>query len=172
MIKTKTEIAIIPSEIIESKIYLVRGQKVMVDRDLARLYSVQTKVLKQAVKRNINRFPRDFMIQLTKGEFANWRSQFVTSNKDKMGLRYPPMVFTEQGVAMLSSVLNSERAVQVNIQIMRTFTKIRELLATNEVLRRKIEALERKYDQRFKVIFDVIKKLISAEEKPKARIGF
>lgn len=96
----------------------------------------------------------------------------MTSNKDKMGLRYPPMVFTEQGVAMLSSVLNSERAVQVNIQIMRTFTKIRELLATNEVLRRKIEALERKYDQRFKVIFDVIKKLISAEEKPKARIGF
>ncbi|WP_298764430.1 ORF6N domain-containing protein [uncultured Polaribacter sp.] len=106
---------IIPDEIITNKIYLIRDQKVMLDRDLAELYEVETRVLKQAVKRKLNRFPEDFMFELNKIEFENWRSQFVTSNSDKMGLRYAPMVFTEQGVAMLSSVLNSDRAIAVNI---------------------------------------------------------
>ena len=116
---------IIPIEKIVNKIYIFRGVKVMLDRDLAELYGVETKVLNQAVKRNIERFPLDFMFQLDKEEFQNWRSQFVTSNSDKMGLRYAPFVFTEQGVAMLSSVLNSDTAIQANIQIMRTFSIVR-----------------------------------------------
>ena len=144
----------------------------MLDRDLAGLYQVKTKALKQAVKRNIERFPGDFMFQLSEGEFKNWRSQIVTSKGDKKGLRYAPMVFTEQGVAMLSSVLNSKRAILVNIQIIRTFVKLRELLATNGAIRKKIEIMERKYDQKFKVIFDVIKRLLAVEEKPKKRFGF
>ena len=172
MSKIKNELSIMPSEVIANKIYLIRNQKVMIDRDLARLYGVQTKVLKQAVRRNDSRFPVDFMFQLTKEEFANWRSQFVTSNGDKMGLRYLPMAFTEQGVAMLSSVLNSQRAIQVNIQIMRTFTKLRELLLTNEQLRLKIETLERKYDQHFQVVFEAIKRLIVEDEKPRKGMGF
>ncbi len=105
----------VPEEIIMNKIYLVRNQKVMLDRDLAELYGVETKVLKQAVKRNIERFPDDFMFEMTKEEFVNWRSQFVTSNSDRMGLRYAPFCFTEQGVTMLSCVLNSQRAIQLNI---------------------------------------------------------
>jgi hypothetical protein len=110
----------------------------MIDRDLAELYGVQTKALKQAVRRKIKRFPTDFMFELTKEEFGDWRSQFVTSNRDKMGLRYRPMAFTEQGVAMLSSVLNSDRAIQVNIQIMRAFTQLRQMAATHKELRRKL----------------------------------
>lgn len=161
-----------PVERITSQIYLLRGQKVMLDRDLAELYGVETKVLKQAVRRNSKRFPGDFMFELNAGEFNDWRSQFVTSKSDKMGLRYRPMAFTEQGVAMLSSVLNSERAIQVNIQIMRAFTKLRQMLATHEDLRHKIEAMEQKYDQQFKVVFDAIKLLLEAEEKPRAKIGF
>jgi hypothetical protein len=144
----------------------------MLDRDLAELYGVETKVLKQAVRRNNKRFPGDFMFELNAGEFNDWRSQFVTSKSDKMGLRYRPMAFTEQGVAMLSSVLNSERAIQVNIQIMRTFTKLRQMLASHEDLRRKIETMEQKYDQQFKVVFDAIKLLLEAENKPKPKIGF
>ena len=143
----------------------------MLDRDLAGLYQVKTKALKQAVKRNIERFPGDFMFQLSEGEFKNWRSQIVTSNR-RGGRRYLPRVFTEQGVAMLSSVLNSKRAILVNIQIIRTFVKLRELLATNGAIRKKIEIMERKYDQKFKVIFDVIKRLLAVEEKPKKRFGF
>jgi hypothetical protein len=162
----------LPTEIIASKIYLVRGQKVMLDRDLAELYGVQTRVLKQAVRRNIDRFPSDFMIELTQKEFADWRSQFVTSRSDKMGLRYTPMAFTEQGVAMLSSVLNSTRAIQVNIQIIRTFTKLRSLLATHKDLKRKIEAMEKKYDENFQIVFEAIKQLFDEEEKPNRRIGF
>ena len=169
---TTKELIIIPTKRIASRIFWIRGKKVMLDRDLAGLYQVKTKALKQAVKRNIERFPGDFMFQLSEGEFKNWRSQIVTSKGDKKGLRYAPMVFTEQGVAMLSSVLNSKRAILVNIQIIRTFVKLRELLATNEAIRKKIEIMERKYDQKFKVIFDVIKRLLVAEEEPKKRIGF
>jgi phage regulator Rha-like protein len=136
---------------------LIRGKKVILDRDLAVLYEVQTKVLKQAVRRNAKRFPDDFMFELTTKEFENWRSQFVTSKSDKMGLRYKPMAFTEQGVAMLSSVLNSERAIQVNIQIIRAFTKLREMLATHKDLQKKIVAMEGKYDKQFKVVFDALR---------------
>jgi len=169
---TTKELIIIPTKRIASRIFWIRGKKVMLDRDLAGLYQVKTKALKQAVKRNIERFPGDFMFQLSEGEFKNWRSQIVTSKGDKKGLRYAPMVFTEQGVAMLSSVLNSKRAILVNIQIIRTFVKLRELLATNGAIRKKIEIMERKYDQKFKVIFDVIKRLLAVEEKPKKRFGF
>jgi hypothetical protein len=162
----------VPIERVANKIYAIRHTRVILDRDLAELYGVETKALKQAVRRNIKRFPDDFMFELSKEEFTNWRSQFVTSNHDKMGLRYSPMAFTEQGVAMLSSVLNSERAIQVNILIMRAFTKLREMLSTHEDLRRKVEAMERKYDRQFKVVFDAIKQLIDIENKPKKKIGF
>ena len=145
----------VPVERITSKIYLFRGIKVMLDRDLAELYGVETKVLKQAVRRNIDRFPEDFMFELTKDEVENLRSQFVTSSWG--GTRYPPMAFTEQGVAMLSSVLNSKRAIQVNIQIMRTFTKLREMLSTHEDLKKKIEAMEKKYDENFRIVFEAMK---------------
>jgi hypothetical protein len=144
----------------------------MIDRDLAALYEVETRVLKQAVKRNIIRFPEDFMFVLTKQEFEDWRSHSVISNSDRMGLRYAPMVFTEQGVAMLSSVLNSERAVQVNIQIMRTFSKLRRMLADHADLKRKIEDMEKKYDEHFRIVFEALKKLLIEDEKPKRKIGF
>ena len=162
----------IPTEIIASKIYLIRGQKVMLDRDLAELYGVQTRVLKQAVRRNIDRFPSDFMFELTNEEFSDWRSQFVTSKGDKKGLRYNPMVFTEQGVAMLSSVLKSDRAIQVNIQIVRTFTKLRSMLATHEELKQKIEDMEKRYDENFQIVFEAIKQLFDDEEGPKPKIGY
>ena len=143
----------------------------MLDADLARLYGVPTKVLIQAVKRNITRFPADFMYQLADKEFMNLRSQFVTSNRG--GRRYLPYAFTEQGVAMLSSVLNSERAIQVNVQIMRAFTRLREILLTHAELRRKIEEMEKKYDQQFQIVFEAIKQLIEpSPDKPKKRIGF
>jgi phage regulator Rha-like protein len=143
MPKTKKDLIAIPPERIVNRIFLIRSKKVMLDRDLAELYGVETKVLKQAVKRNINRFPGDFMFELSKDEFEIWRSQIVTSKSDRKGLRYAPMVFTEQGVAMLSSVLNSERAIQVNIQIVRTFTKLREMLTSNKSLKDKIEGMEK-----------------------------
>ena len=163
----------IPAERITKKIYLIRGQKIMLDRDLAELYGVQTKVLKQAVRRNISRFPNDFMFELTDEEFQNWRSQIVTSKSDRMGLRYKPMAFTEQGVAMLSSVLNSARAIQVNIQIMRAFTRLRQMLLSHDELKRKIEVMEKKYDENFKIVFEAIKQLIETEDKPKKkRIGY
>ncbi|WP_232727156.1 ORF6N domain-containing protein [Flavobacterium sp. 1] len=121
-------------ETISNKIYFIRNQKVMLDRDLALLYGIETRVLKQAVKRNTSRFPEDFMFELNKSEFENWRSQFVISNSDKMGLRHLPMAFTEHGVLMLSSVLKSDKAIQTNIQIMRIFTKVRQmLLDTTEI---------------------------------------
>jgi hypothetical protein len=169
MKKTKS---VVPMERIEKSILLIRGQKVMLDRDLADLYGVETKVLKQAVRRNITRFPEDFMFELTKGEFENWRSQFVTSNRDKMGLRYRPMAFTEQGVAMLSSVLNSKRAIEVNILIMRAFVKLREMVSSHKDLLRKVEEMEKKYDHQFQVVFEAIKQLMKEAEKPKRRIGF
>jgi len=173
MMKEKqNKTSLVPQESIEDKILLIRGKKVMLDRDLALLYEVQTKALKQAVRRNSKRFPDDFMFELTTQEFENWRSQFVTSNKEKMGLRYKPMAFTEQGVAMLSSVLNSERAILVNIQIIRTFTKLREMLATHKDLQKKVVAMEGKYDKQFKIVFDAIKQLLKLPEKPKKRIGY
>jgi len=158
---------------IEGKIFFIRGKKVMIDRSLSRLYGVETRTLNQAVRRNIKRFPNDFMFQLNREETEIWMSQIVISNKEKMGIRKSPLVFTEQGVAMLSSVLNSEKAIQVNIQIMRTFTKIREMVATNKELREKMEKLEKKYDKRFKIVFDVIKRLLpDKEENSKRKIGF
>ncbi len=161
---------IVPIERIASKIYLMRSVKVMLDRDLAELYGVETKVLKQAVRRNIDRFPADFMFELTGDEFSNLRSQIVTSSWG--GARYLPMAFTEQGVAMLSSVLNSNRAIKVNIQIMRAFTQLRQMLSTHKDLKRKIEAMEKKYDQNFKVVFEAIRQLLNTEEKPRKKIGF
>jgi len=141
-------------------------------RDLAELYGVATKQLKRAVRRNIDRFPTDFMFEMTKEELNNWRCQFGTSNSIKMGLRHPPLAFTEQGVAMLSTVLNSKRAIQVNIQIMRIFSRLREMLAGHKDLRQKIEAMEEKYDEQFRVVFEAIKQLISEEKIPKKKIGF
>ncbi len=168
----KKDVALVPSETIEQSIYLLRGQKVMLDRDLASLYGVETRVLKQAVRRNVRRFPDDFMFQLSKKEFEHWRSQFVTSNADRMGLRYPPMAFTEQGVAMLSSVLRSERAIDVNIAIMRTFVKLRQMLETHAELARKLAELENKYDDQFRVVFDVLNELMIPPEPKRKQIGF
>ena len=153
-------------------IYQVRGQKVLIDRDLAALYGVETKVLKQAVRRNARRFPDDFMFVLTESEFANWRSQFVTSNSDRMGLRHPPMAFTEQGVAMLSGVLNSTRAVEVNIAIMRTFVELRKMLESNVKMSDRLMKLEEKYNGQFRAIFDVLNELTRAPTPQQKRIGF
>lgn len=144
----------------------------MMARDLAHLYGVETKVLNQAVRRNQERFPVDFMFRLTQDELTNWRSQSVTSNSEKMGVRHAPYVFTEQGVAMLSSVLNSKRAIMINIQIIRTFSKLRETLNENESLRFKLEAIERRFDEQFKVVFDALRKILVKEEEPKTEIGF
>ena len=173
--KRKVEKAIVPVEFIQSKIYIVRGLKVMLDRDLARLYGVETRRLNEQVKRNIKRFPEDFMFQLTKKEFNNWKSQIAMTNSEKMGLRRNPYAFTEQEVAMLSSVLNSERAILVNIQIMRTFTKLRKMIVTYQELKNKIESLERKYDkheEKIQTISEFIKQMISIPEKPRRQIGF
>ena len=176
----KKEISI-PQETIRQKIYLIRDEKVMFDRDLAELYDVETRILNQAVKRNKDRFPSDFMFQLTKQEMEIWMSQIVISNENLKsqnvisswgGRRKPPLVFTEQGVAMLSSVLNSKRAISVNIQIIRTFTTLRKILSTHKELREKIDAMEQKYDKRFRVIFDTLRLLIKEDAKPKKKIGF
>ncbi|MDP2922477.1 MAG: ORF6N domain-containing protein [Candidatus Omnitrophota bacterium] len=164
---------IIIHETIEQKIFIIRGHRVMLDADLAVLYEVSTKVLIQAVKRNISRFPSDFMFPLTDQEFMTLRSQFVTSKRG--GRRYLPYVFTEQGVAMLSSVLNSERAIQVNIAIMRIFVKLREIFSTHKELAHKLSELERKiekHDEEIKGIFEAIRQLMAVEEKPKRKIGF
>jgi phage regulator Rha-like protein len=161
----------IPSERIISKIYIIRNKKVMLDRDLAVLYGVKTTVFNQAVRRNIKRFPADFMFQLDKNEMKSLMSQIVIS-KGRGGTRKLPLVFTEQGVAMLASVLNSDRAINVNIQIIRTFVKIRELLATNEALQRKVMEMEKKYDGKIKEIFDTLGLLLEDKIKPKREIGF
>ena len=162
----------IPAERIERRILLVRGHKVMLDKDLADLYGVETKLLNRAVRRNLHRFPDDFMFQLTKEEFDNLRRQIGTSS-EWGGRRYPPYAFTEQGVAMLSSVLNSPRAVQVNIAIMRTFVRLRQMLASHDDLARKLAALEKKYDAQFKAVFDAIRQLMAPKTPPKRRqIGF
>ena len=160
---------LIPIESIEKKIYLVRGQKVILDRDLAELYGVETRALNQAVRRNQDRFPADFMFALDREEIRNL-SQFVISSK----MKHAPsvLVFTEQGVAMLSSVLKSKRAVQVNIAVMRTFVKLREMMATHKNLARKLEEMEKKYDGQFQAVFDAIRLLIEIEEKPGKKIGY
>jgi len=169
---------IVPDEILAHKIYEIRGEKVMVDRDLAMLYGVETKYLKRQVKRNIERFPADFMFELTREELDHWRRQFGTSNSgDKMGLRYLPIAFTEQGIAMLSSVLKSPKAIQMNIQIMRIFTRMRKLILQNEDLLKFIQMVEQKTDGNTKSIelfFEYMDQLTDQKEKQKPRksIGF
>ena len=172
----------ISDEMIINKIYFIRGKKVMIDRDLAELYGVETKRLKEAVRRNLERFPEDFMFEMTKEEFENWRTQFATSNSAKMGLRYPPFCFTEQGVAMLSCVLNSPQAIAVSIQIIRVFTKMREMLLSNkDVLLRlakiekrmmKVEGRTTKYGDDIQMIFEALKELMNPPQLPRKRIGF
>jgi hypothetical protein len=162
--------AVIPVERIEQSILLIRGQKVMLDRDLSALYGVQTRNLNKAVARNLDRFPGDFMFQLTEKEFADLKFHFGTSSWG--GTRKLPRVFTEQGVAMLSSVLKSKRAVQVNIDIMRAFVRLRELLATHKDLARKLEELEKKYDAQFRVVFRAIRELMTPPEPKRRPIGF
>ncbi|MBN1625214.1 MAG: ORF6N domain-containing protein [Deltaproteobacteria bacterium] len=157
---------------IERMIFLLRGQKVMFDKDLAELYGVETKALKQAVKRNIERFPSDFVFELTELEFKNLRSQIVTSSSKWGGARYRPMAFTEQGVAMLSSVLRSKKAAQVNVEIMRAFVRLRRMLTAHKDLARRLDELEQRYDEQFKVVFDAIRLLMRDEEKEKRKIGF
>ncbi|MEW6740086.1 MAG: ORF6N domain-containing protein [Nitrospirota bacterium] len=164
--------ALIPVEIIEKKILMIRGEKVMLDSDLAELYGVPTRRLNEQVRRNISRFPDDFMFQLTSEETENLRSQFATSSSGHGGRRYLPYVFTEQGVAMLSSVLNSERAIAVNIAIMRAFVKLREMIASHKDLAKRLNDLEKKYDAQFKVVFDAIRQLMIPPEPKKRKIGF
>ncbi len=172
MVKVLTaQEALVEYEIVVSKIAIVRGQRVMFSHDLAELYDVEPKVLMQAVKRNENRFPPDFIFQLTDQEFTNLKSQIVTSSWG--GIRKLPHAFTEQGVAMLSSVLRSERAVAVNIEIMRAFVRMRALIDSNRELAKKLGALEKKYDKQFSEVFQAIYGLMDdRESKPKRKIGF
>ena len=162
----------VPAAVIEQNILLVRGQKVLLDSDLAELYKVETKLLNKAVKRNIKRFPEDFMFQLTADEALSLRFHFGTSNTGRGGRRYLPYAFTEQGVAMLSSVLNSPRAIEVNIQIMRAFVKLREMIANHKELARKLSEMEKKYDGQFKIVFDAIRQLMTPPESKEKKIGF
>jgi hypothetical protein len=163
--------SLIPTDRVEKTIRLIRKQKVILDIDLAILYGVQTRILVQAVKRNIERFPEDFMFQLSPEEFTNLRSQNVTSS-NWGGRRYPPYAFTEQGVAMLSSVLRSQRAIQVNIEIMRAFIRLRQILASHAELARKLNELEKKYDAQFREVFEAIRQLMVPPEPKKRPIGF
>lgn len=166
-------INLISIERIEKAIYLIRGEKVMLDRDLAELYQVQTKALNQAVRRNVDRFPLDFMFQLSEKEVAELnRSQFVTGSEKHRDPRFRPYAFTEQGVAMLSSVLRSKRAITVNIEIMRAFVKLRQLLASNVELSRRLDELESKYDKQFRVVFDAIRRLMTTPDGDRKEIGF
>lgn len=162
---------LVPMELIEKHIFLIRGQKVMMDFDLAQLYDVETGALNRAVKRNVERFPDDFMFQLSEEEFEALRCQFGIS-KRKGGHRYLPYAFTEQGIAMLSSVLKSRRAVLVNIEIMRAFVRLRQMLISHADLARKLAALEKKYDSQFKIVFDAIREMMTPPERKKRRIGF
>jgi len=165
---------LIPQEIVERKIYLLRGHKVMLDKDLAKLYGVKPIRLREQVKRNINRFPKDFMFQLNEKETDFMVSHFAIPSRKHLG-GFRPYVFTEQGVAMLSTVLNSERAIQVNIAIMRAFVKLRKILSTHKALAHKLNELERKiekHDEEIQGIFNAIRQLMSPPEKPKRRIGF
>jgi hypothetical protein len=163
--------ALIPVELIEKKILLIRGEKVMLDKDLAVLYEVKPIRLREQVKRNLNRFPEDFMFQLNDQEIDFMVSQNAIPSRKHLG-GYNPYVFTEQGVAMLATVLNSERAIHVNIEIMRAFVKLRQMLASNAELSRRLEALEKKYDAQFKVVFDAIRELMKPPEPKRRQIGF
>ena len=170
----------VPEEVIMNKIYVIRGMNVMLDMDLAELYGIETKQLKRAVRRNLNRFPPDFMIELTSEEMKNWRSQFGTSNSEKMGMRIPPFAFTEHGVLMLASVLKSQRAIDMNIRIVRIFAKMREMLIRHQEIIDKLQLFELKlndHDDKILLIFEYIKKLEEArhqqdELKERKRIGF
>lgn len=167
----------LPDEMIISKIYLIRGEKVMLDRDLAELYGVETKYLKRQVKRNILRFPPDFMFELTQKELEIWRNQFGTSNSDKMGLRYPPFAITETGVAQLSGVLNSEKAILINNQIMRIFIKMRSMLIDTLTLKLDIEEIKKRLhnqDKNIELVFNYLDELMQKQENPELRnqIGF
>lgn len=171
---------IVPEEIITSKIYQIRGLKVMLDRDLAELYDVETRVLKQAVRRNLRRFPEDFMFEMDKEEFENWRSQNVISKEDKKGLRYAPFCFTEQGITMLSCILSSDRAIDVNIRIIRIFTKMREMLLTHKDILMELEAVKQKLGSNsndIELIFNYLKQFEQAKQQEleyqnREKIGF
>jgi len=171
MAKSKT----LPDAVIVSKIYVIRGQKVMIDRDLAELYGVDTKALKQAVRRNAERFPDDFMFEMTEKEFKRWSKEHLTLSADIIGLRYAPFCFTEQGVTMLSCVLSSRQAIDVNIKIIRIFAKMREMMLTHKDILLKMEKLEKnlmQHDGDIKVIFDYMKELLEPASGPMRRIGF
>lgn len=169
--KTENDSSLIPAERIERSILLIRGEKVILDQDIAELYGVETRVLVQAVKRNIDRFSSDFMFQLNDDEFENLRSQIVMTSWG--GRRTAPYAFTEQGISMLSSVLRSPQAIRVNIEIMRAFVRLRRMLQTHAELACKLEALEEKYDEHFKIVFDAIRQLMQPDQPAeKRRIGF
>lgn len=164
---------LLSEETISNTIYYIRNQKVMLDRDLAKLYGIETRVLKQAVKRNLIRFPEDFMFELSKIEFENWRSQIVTSNSDKMGLRYAPMAFTEHGILMLSSVLNSDKAIQTNIQIMRIFVKVRQMLLDTTEIKLDIAQIQKKlenHDKNIELVFSYLDELTDKKENENDRV--
>ena len=167
-----SKFAIVPSGLISQKIFFVRGTRIMLDADLARLYGVATKNLNKAVKRNANRFPSDFTFQLSSNNLEKLRFQIGTSKRRPGGRRYAPYAFTEQGIAMLSSVLRSPRAVQVNVAIIRTFVRIREMLATHEELRRKVDAMEKRYDARFQAVFAAIRQMLETPLPTQRPIGF
>jgi len=179
MAKKGTQISI-PEELIMSKIYLIRGQKVMLDRDLAELYKVETKHLKRAVRRNLDRFPEDFMFELSKEELGEWRRQFGTSKSETMGLRVPPFAFTEHGVIMLSSVLDSDKAIKINLQIIRIFIRMRDIMISNKEILFRLERIERNmadHDAQIISILDYMSQLEEAkqqeqDQKNRKRIGF
>jgi hypothetical protein len=167
------QMVVVPVERIEKAILSIRGEKVMLDSDLADLYEVETKALNQAVKRNADRFPEDFMFQLTAGEvFKLNRSQIVTGSQKHRDPRFPPHAFTEHGALMLANVLSSERAAQTSVQVVRAFVRLRQMLASNAELARKLDAMEKKYDAQFKVVFDAIRQLMSPPEPKRREIGF
>jgi len=173
--KTENNTSVIPDEVVINKIYLIREHKVMLDSDLAELYGVPTKRLNEQVKRNINRFPEDFMFQLNEKEWESLRSQFATSKISRGGRTYLPNVFTEHGVLMLSSVLNSEQAIQVNIQIMRIYTKIRKLLVGHKDVFVRVEQVEKqmiKQDQKIELLFSYLSKFFEKEETPRKKVGY
>jgi hypothetical protein len=162
---------IIPSEIIEQRIFIIRDQKVMLDFHIAELYQVETKTLKRAVRRNKDRFPEDFCFELTQQEYTSLRYQLGTLKRGEHS-KYLPFAFTEQGIAMLSGILQSPRAVQVNIAIMRSFVRLRQVLAAHKDLVQKLEEMEKKYDKQFQIVFDAIRQILTPPEKPKRGIGF
>ncbi|MEK7720267.1 MAG: ORF6N domain-containing protein [Bacteroidota bacterium] len=172
---SKIDLPVIPDEIIIDRIYFIRNQKIMIDRDLANLYGIETKVLKQSVRRNLDRFPPDFMFEMSKEEFQNWRSQIVTSNSEKMGLRYAPYCFTEPGVTMLSCVLNSKRAIVVNIKIIRVFTRLKEMVLTHKDILLKMEQMESqviKNSKEIQMIFSALKQLLNPPQVSRRKVGF